>query len=187
MARALVGSSCAAVIVAVATLSAAQITPQAPTQSPLQTGSQKPNGEKSRPAGEGGASKAQLTVTGCLTREFERGAGAANRGEGELLLLADGVAPVAAPSSEKDREDGGVPARPGNPDGDRPRGTSGRSGVSYRLSGSLESELSSHVGERVEIVGTVSVGDAEKPASDSTASSPRLTVLSFKPASGSCR
>jgi len=186
MARALVGSSCAAVIVAIATLSAAQITPQAPTQAPLQTGSQRPNGEKPRPSGEGGASKAQLTVTGCLTRELDRRAEAANRGEGELLLLADGVAP-AAPSSESERKDGALPARPGNPDGDRPRGTSGRGGVSYRLSGSLENELASHVGERVEVVGTVAIGDPEKPASDTTSSVPRLTVLSFKPASGSCR
>jgi hypothetical protein len=59
--------------------------------------------------------------------------------------------------------------------------------VSYRLGGNFESELTSHVGERVEVVGTVSVGEPEKPASDSTASRPRLTVLSFKPLAGTCR
>ena len=139
-----------------------------------------------RPEGERGASKSQLTVSGCLTREFDRKGDAASRGEGELLLLADGVGP-ARPSPESSRDDGPVPARPGNPDAERPRGTSGRSGVNYRLSGSLESELAAHVGERIEVVGTVAIGDPEKPASDSTTSVPRLTVLSFKPASGSCR
>lgn len=186
MARARVGSSCAAVIVAVTTLSAAQITPQVPGQPPSQTGSQKPAGEQPSPEGERGASKSQLTVSGCLTREFDRKGDAASRGEGELLLLADGVGP-ARPSPESSRDDGPVPARPGNPDAERPRGTSGRSGVNYRLSGSLESELAAHVGERIEVVGTVAIGDPEKPASDSTTSVPRLTVLSFKPASGSCR
>ena len=211
--RIVVGSSCAAALVAVmAAAASAQIAPRSPspTQSPVQQGTQSPAGERSRPLGERSVSQQQVTILGCVANESDYkdgqtrspAAGARESSGDEFVLVNAVMAPVATASASSSLGGSSTPSATGT-SGSSADGAAaavpetparrGESGAAFSLTGDRESELSAHVGQRVEIVGTMDrdtlrrAESSDAAASGPAAAIPRVTILSFKPATGSCQ
>jgi hypothetical protein len=198
-------SSCAAALLSV-TAAAGQTTTQTPTQSPVQGSTQGITGQTPTPTARTGT---QVTVTGCVVRESEHtrarggvlgtGVGAANE-----YVLANAVMGQSG-AKPNAQIAGSVSGSTSTGTGSATAGTTGtsgsttiaapqtaRGGLTYSLTGNRESDLTQHVGKRVEIVGTIDTAirpsiTAAPPQGEAAANLQELTIVSFRPAEGTCQ
>ncbi len=202
-------SSCTAALLSV-TVAAAQTTTQTPTQSPVQGSTQGITGQAPTPTAKTGR---QLTVTGCVVRESEHtkargGALGTGLGAANEYVLANAVMGQSGGNANAQIA-GSVPGSTSTGStstgaGSAATGTTGTSGsaattpspaprgeLTYSLTGNRESDLTQHVGKRVEIVGTVDSAIRPSitvaPQGGAAANLQELTIVSFRPVEGTCR
>jgi hypothetical protein len=175
-------SSCAAVVLSLALVSA-QAANQTPTQSPVQGSTQGITGQTR--VGTNTDTGTQVTVTGCIARESEHtnargGALGTGIGAGNEFVLANAMTGRSGATSSAQIA-GGVSGSTSTGSAAGAIGTSGTTagtagttttartaanGIAYGLTGNRESELALYVGKRVEIVGTL---DANTRGADASA------------------
>lgn len=220
-------SSCIVAMLSFGVVAFAQTTGQNPTGSSGQAGSQTMT---QRPAGDRTQTQQQITLVGCIQREAEfRQAGAGGRGGamgtgigvGNEFVLTNAKASTEAgaqsasgtSTSPTATAATGTTATETTAAGTATAGTSGTTsssitmssgGIAYSLTGDRESELEKHVGQRVEIVGTVEGGSDTAATATATATpsatgtvsgsaSQRvgdlkaLTIVSFRAVGGTCQ
>jgi hypothetical protein len=205
-------SSCAAVVLSLALVSA-QAANQTPTQSPVQGSTQGITGQTR--VGTNTDTATQVTVTGCIARESEHtnargGALGTGIGAGNEFVLANAMTGRSGATSSAQIA-GGVSGSTSTGSAAGAIGTSGTTagtagttttartaanGTAYGLTGNRESELALYVGKRVEIADAsanvgVNAGGAttQAGASAQTPATPmqQLTIVSFRPVEGNCQ
>lgn len=177
MSTRIIGATCAAALLSFTVAAADQAAPQTPVQAPVQSSTpgasqQQPDRPVPTPAA------GQITVTGCVTREV---AGQFALSEAALSPAAAGAIAGSTGAASRDGATAGATGTSGSAGGasagvgvSGSTGTAGgaRTGASittasnttYSLAGDRENELEKHVGQRVEIVGTL---DATAPGGSS--------------------
>ena len=148
-----------------------------------------PQQQPPSPSASASAAQSTITVAGCVQKESDvvkRNPAATNMGMGdEFVLTQAALNPAPTPAEAK---------------ADAPTGTSGAAsgpGKVFRVTGEKETELKTYVGQRVEITGAFkNEADAKRElgqaggapaATELTADkAPEITIVSIKPASGSC-
>ncbi|MGH9370382.1 MAG: hypothetical protein ACRD15_02490 [Vicinamibacterales bacterium] len=199
-------SSCIAAMLSFGVAAFAQTTGQNPTGSSGQAGSQTMT---QRQVGDRTQTQQQVTLVGCIQREAEFRQ-AAGSGRGGAMGTGIGVGNEFVLTNAKSSTEAGAQSASGTPTttsgtpetSTATAGTSGTTsstttlssgGIAYSLTGDRESELEKHVGQRLEIVGTLD------DASDATATGPvsgsasqrvgdlkALTIVSFRAIGGTC-
>jgi len=175
-------SSCAAAMLSIS-VAAAQSNVQTPSQVPVQGNQQ---GTRTQaPTGAAARAAQPITVVGCVQREGDaRAAGSAGRSDTATSTSSEFVLANAMPGGVAGGL-GGSPTGPASPGATgtsgsgsagvagntgagastAPRSSSSGTGTTYRLTGDKEKELAQYVGQRVEIVATMTPGSASGAAS----------------------
>ncbi len=166
------GSTCVATVMAFGIAGFAQQPnpPASPTPAPPATQQTRPEEQPNRPATpapQAAQGAQQVTIVGCVQSEADyrraRNAGkggAAGTGVGvgnEFVLIDASMANASGAGAP-----GAAPSGASGSTAGKPTGTAGASAAmsAYELTGSGEGQLASHVGKRVEIMGTFKAAEA---------------------------
>ena len=164
MRRRIIGSSCAAALLAFAVAATGQTSSQTPTQSPVQSNTSQttPTSQRSSTSPRT-ATEQNVTLTGCVMKV--PGSSSSVAGANNTFMLSNATASneTAHPSangstaSTSTAEAGATTPSPRT--GSTTTGISGQgNGMSYMLEGTQASNLSQYVGQRVEVVGHIEGG-----------------------------
>ena len=177
------GSTCFATVMAVGITGFAQqpAPPASSTPAPPATQQTRPEEQPNRPATQAAQGAQSVTIVGCVQSEADyrraRNAGkggvaGTGVGAGNEFVLVDasmaGASATGAPGAATSGASGSTAGKP--------TGTAGASAAinAYELTGSGEGQLASHVGKRVEIMGTFKAAEtgAAGPTGGPTAGAP---------------
>ena len=178
------GSTCFATVMALGIAGFAQQPPPPASSTPAPPATQqtRPEEQPNRPATQAAQGAQQVTIVGCVQSEADyrraRNAGkggVAGTGVGagnEFVLIDASMANAAGAGASGGAAQAGAS---GSAEG-RPTGTAGASATmsAYEMTGAGEGQLASHVGKRVEIMGTFKAAEtgAAGPTGGPTAGAP---------------